>query len=103
MSLYLVFGVAISALIFFLYMKVDDPSELHFAAEFSWNLQLIIVIWFETASWSHLSPGVCLSLEPNMGELVDSTDAAVLLHYTCSKAISGPAFTVCSMLEELHI
>lgn len=35
-------------------------------------------IWFETASWSHLSPGAWLSLEPNMGGLVDSTDAAVL-------------------------
>lgn len=35
-------------------------------------------IWFETASWLHLSPGAWLSLEPNMGGLVDSTDAAVL-------------------------
>lgn len=35
--------MSISALIFFLYVKVDDPSEPHFAAEFSWNLKLVIL------------------------------------------------------------
>lgn len=43
-------------------------------------------IWFETASWSHLSPGAWLSLEPNMGELVESTDLQ------CSKAVSVLTF-----------
>ena len=79
--------MSISALIFFLYVKVDDPSEPHFAAEFSWNLKLVILFQNKGSGLKLPLGHICLQGPGCLWNRTwESSSKAQMLQ--CSKAVS---------------